>query len=502
MSVQMIEPVRETPSLPQLQEQAECGRLSDGLQTMAAQLKQYLAFDNADALQNRSQWQKALNASVPDQGVGFEQLLDEMARYVIPNGSQIPNPGCTSFITTGASTVGTLAGLVCTVASPQRFGLTAFNFLEDLSLQWLADMFDLPKSMKGVYSSGGSVANLVALGVARQWALEKLDIDPAEYGFSQRCRVYATDASHRTIHRAAAILGMGRKAVVSIPVDAMGRMIPHELRKQLELDADQDLARVGIVANAGTTSTGAIDPLFEIGEIAKEYGIWFHVDGAYGLPGILDPRCKPLFRGLELADSVIVDPHKWLGAPVGIGATFVRDRQLMSRAFAQGPSDYYEGSCVDEDAQTSMDSLGIPYSDFSVELSAPARGTVVWALLREIGTQGMAERVCRHNAMAQWVATQANTHPRLEVVQEPTLSICCFRYMTDQYDDLNELNRQIHRRLILNGRNMPSTAKINGVLAIRPCFLGARTSWQHAEALVDEVIQVGDQLIAEWKIDS
>ncbi|MBT5032725.1 MAG: aspartate aminotransferase family protein [Proteobacteria bacterium] len=494
-------------------EPAECGRLSEGLQALASQLEQYLTFEQQDALANRSEWQKALQSSVPAQGIGFDKVIDELAKYVIPNGSQIPNPGFTSFITTGASTMGTLTSLACSVASPQRVGLTAFTFLEELSLQWLASMFELPAQMRGVYSSGGSVANLVSLGVARQSTFEALGIDPAEEGFTQRCRIYASDSSHRSIHRAAAILGMGRNSVVSIRTDSMGRMSPDALRKQLTLDSipdsKQDLAQVAIIANAGSTSTGVIDPLLEIGEIAREFGIWFHVDGAYGLPGILDPRVKPLYRGLELADSVIVDPHKWLGAPVGIGATFVRDRELMSRAFAQGASDYFEGSFINdqfsETAQTSMDSLGVPYSDFSVELSAPARGAVVWALLREIGTEGMVERVCRHNSMARRIAELAKAHPNLELVQEPTLSICCFRYVGAEgskgakgikASDLNELNQRIHRRLIKNGRNMPSTAQIGEVLAIRPCFVGARTTWQHAEDLVEEVIELGAQLSA------
>ena len=497
-------PLRARDDESLTQEPAECGRLAEGLQALSAHFERYLTFEQPDALANRSVWQETLQSSVPAEGIGFDGVIDEMAKYVIPNGSQIPKPGCTSFVTTGASTMGTLAGLVCSVASPQRIGLTSFTFLEELSLNWLASMFELPAEMRGVYSSGGSVANLVSLGVARQSTFEALGSDPAEEGFNKRCRIYASDSAHRSIHRAAAVLGMGRNSVVSIPTDSMGRMNSDELRKQVQADSKQDLAQVAIVANAGSTSTGVIDPLLEIGQIAREFGIWFHVDGAYGLPGILDPRVKPLYRGLELADSVIIDPHKWLGAPVGIGATFVRDRELMSRAFTQGASDYFEGSFVSDDfserAQSSMDSLGIPYSDFSVELSAPARGAVVWALLREIGIQGMAARVCRHNSMARRIAELAKAHPNLELVQEPTLSICCFRYVGSEgakgtkNSDLNELNQRIHRRLIKNGRNMPSTAQIGEVLAIRPCFVGARTAWQHSEDLVEEVIELGAQL--------
>lgn len=485
------------------EEQAECGSLSQRLHQLGQSLDQYLRFEHPDAMSRYSDWHQALTQTLPEKGVGIEQVIAELGSQVIANGSQIPNPGCTAFITTGASSVGVLASLAGSVAAPQRIGLTAFNYLEELSLQWLAEMFELPATMKGLYSSGGSVANLVALGAARQWAFEGIGIDPSRDGVQRPCRIYASDASHHTVHRAAAVLGLGRNAVFTIASDSQGRMCTAALRKQLQTDlankADksQDILPVAIVANAGTTKAGAIDPLNEIAELAQAFSIWFHVDGAYGLPGILDPQVRPLYEGLAMADSVIVDPHKWLGAPVGIGATFVRDRGLLNRAFTQEASDYLEGSVTDENIQHSMDSLGIPYHDFGVELSAPSRGAVVWALLREIGKEGMRERVCRHNGMARRVAELALVHSNLELVQEPTLSICCFRYVDDSdasETHLNALNRKIHRQLVQQGHSIASTAEINGVLAIRPCFVGARTSWEHAEQLVEGVVAAGDLL--------
>lgn len=491
-------------------DRAECGPLSQRLRELGASLDQYLRFEHPDAMSRYADWHGVLAQTLPEKGVGIEQVVGELGATVIANGSTIPNPGCTSFITTGATSVGVLASLAGSVASPQRIGLTAFNYLEELSLEWLAEMFELPSAMKGLYSSGGSVANLVALGAARQWAFERIGIDPSRDGVQRPCRIYATDASHHTVHRAAAVLGMGRKAVISIAADPQGRMCTEALRQQLQADLhkgeenNRDVLPVAIVANAGTTNAGVIDPLNEIAQLAKEFSIWFHVDGAYGLPGILDPRVRPLYEGLAKADSVIVDPHKWLGAPVGIGATFVRDRSLLNRAFTQEASDYLEGSVTDDNIQHSMDSLGIPYNDFGVELSAPSRGAVVWALIREIGKKGMRERVCRHNAMARRVAELARAHPNLQVVQEPTLSICCFRYISDDDGvecDLNALNKQIHRKLVQQGRSIPSTAVINGMLAIRPCFVGARTCWEHAEQLVEDVIAAGNELVRGERSD-
>jgi glutamate/tyrosine decarboxylase-like PLP-dependent enzyme len=474
-------------------ERAEFDNLLPRLQQLGEYLDQYLRFEQADALQNKQQWQSIVEADLPEQGVGIEKVLTELGESIIPNGSQIPRPGCTSFITTGATNMGVLATLASAVAAPQRLGLNAFSHLEETSLRWLADMFELA-DMKGIYSSGGSTANLVALGAARQWAFEKLGIDPAAEGITKPCRLYASKASHHTIHRAAAVLGMGRDSVITIESDSMSRMLPEKLQQQLQQDKDKDDVAVAIVANAGTTNSGAIDDLEALGNIAKQHGIWFHIDGAYGLPGILDPEVRPLYKGLSFADSVIVDPHKWLGAPVGIGATFVKDRSILFRAFTQGASDYLEGSFSSEDAEHSMDQPGVPYYDLGVELSAPSRGAVVWALLREIGKQGLTERIIRHNKMARHVADRVMQHPNLELLQQPTLSIVCFRYVDSNIADLNKLNNKIHRQLVHNNRNIPSTVTINGKLAIRPCFVGARTTWQHADDLVDEVISIGNEL--------
>ncbi len=475
-------------------ELAECDNFPHLLKQLGDELERFLRFEHGDAMDKPEVWQHALAGPLPEQGVGIGQVLDNINRYLIPNGSKIPHPGFSSFITTGPTTIGALTSLTAAIAAPQRLGLTAFQFLEEQSLEWLGEMLSLPPHMKGIYSSGGSVANLVALGAARQWAFEQIGIDPAQDGVLKPCRIYATESSHRTIHRAAAVLGLGRNSVVAIKEDSRGRMNVDDLQRHLQADETSQYLPIAVVATAGTTGAGAIDPLRLLGELAHAHKVWLHVDGAYGLPGILDPQVTALYDGLELADSVVVDPHKWLGAPVGIGTTFVRDRDILFRAFKQGAADYLEGTISNEKAQSSLDGLGIPYADFGVELSSPPRGAVVWALIKEIGKMGMRERICRHNAMAQQVAQRALSHPNLELVQEPTLSICCFRYISDEVEDLNAFNRKIHRQLLLNGQNMPSTTMIDDILVIRPCFIGARTLEHHANDLVNEVIEIGHAL--------
>jgi aromatic-L-amino-acid decarboxylase len=468
------------------------------LSRIGAGLDQFLKFEHKDAMRADATWREYLDVALPQNGVGIDRVVDDLLTQVIPNGSALPKPGFSSFITTGATSVATLAATAASVASPQRYSLTAFNLLEDLSLRWLATLFHL-EGMQGIYSSGGSVANLLALGAARQFAFEKIGHDTGAYGLVKAVRVYASAEAHHTIQRSCGVLGIGRRAVQVIACNSQGRMRSDALLEAVKSDLALGILPMAIVANAGTTNTGAIDPLQEIGAIAKEFGIWFHVDGAYGLPGILDERKKALYRGLELADSVIVDPHKWLGAAVGVAATFVRDRQLLYRTFTQEPADYLEGTNQQDAAapaqfEHSLDDFGVPYFDYGVELSAPSRGVIVWALLREIGAEGMAQRIRRHNDMAAYIASAAKEHPNLELLLEPTLSICCFRYVAPGIADLDSFNRRLHRRLIHENENMPSTTQVNGKLALRPCFIGARTIEDQAHALVRDVLRIGEQL--------
>lgn len=477
-------------------EAAETARLGEVLATVGRSLDTFLEFAHPDPQQHPERWRKLLDQPLPETGAGINSVVQEICEQLIPNGAAISRPGFSAYITTSPTTVAMAASCAAMLAAPQRQTLHAFNFLEELSLEWLARLFQLPSEMKGVYSSGGSVANLVALGAARQAMLEQVGINPSADGITRQCVVYSSSETHHTIRRAAGVLGIGRNNVIQIATDDEGRLHSRALAERIQQDLAQHRLPIAIVANAGSTNTGAIDPLYEMGQIAKAHNIWFHIDGAYGLPGILDDRVKPLYRGLELADSVIVDSHKWLGAATGVGATFVRDRDILYRAFTQEPADYLEGSMSTQEVAHSMNSLGIPYSDFATELSSPSRGVVIWALLKEIGAEGIRDRVVRHNSMARQVAARARSHPKLELLLEPTLSICCFRFIAPGIGDLDELNREICHRLLLGNVHLPSTTVVNGKLAIRPCFIGARTSFEYADGLVDEVLRIGSDLIA------
>lgn len=457
----------------------------------------WMAAPKTDPLTNESDWQARLSGPAPDHGIGAEATIREFIDLVLPNSPRLTSASSWGWITTGPTTVPSVIAAATALASPQRYTITAFNRLEELSLEWLGALCGLGAHMKGVYSSGGSTANLIALGAARQSALEQAGLDPAAVGLDGRqVALYTSTQAHHTVQRSVAVLGLGRDNVRAIPTDRARRMDLGALEAALRADRAAGVLPIAVIAAAGTTNTGAIDPLRGAGELAREYGAWYHVDGAYGLPGYLDPRVTPLYDGLELADSAIADPHKWLGAPVGIAATFVRDRSILHRAFTQEEADYLEGAFSDDDIQVSLDSMGaIPYADFAVELSAPPRGVQVWAILREIGVEGMRQRIVADNDFARHVAARAHEHPRLEVLAEPVLSICGFRYRPASPDaDLDGLNRQILRRLARETPIVVSSTVVDGSFVLRPCFINARTSVGDVDAFVDTVIRFGDEL--------
>jgi aromatic-L-amino-acid decarboxylase len=351
-----------------------------------------------------------------------------------------------------------------------------------------------------VFTSGGSTANLLALGAARQAAFERMGVDVAEDGlpFTTRGRIYASVRAHRTIHRAAAVLGLGRNGVREIATDPVGRIDVGALEAALREDAADGIVPIAIVAVAGNTDLGSVDPIADVVSVARRYGSWVHVDGAYGLVANTVDSIAPLFAGVEEADSWIVDPHKWLATGVGVGATYVRDGAVLTRAFAEGPAAYLEGSftAIDE-AQSQFDVMGGPWADQSVELSSPPRGVLVWAVLREIGRDGVRDRIVRHVGFAQDLAQRVRDHDRLELLCGPHLSVVCFRYRPRGAGmDLDALNTRILERLRRETPFIPSSTAVDGALGIRSCFINPRTTQLEVEGLADAVVRLGDDLTA------
>jgi glutamate/tyrosine decarboxylase-like PLP-dependent enzyme len=476
--------------------------LAEAVDTLLPALEDFIRFEDQDlAASEHAQWSSSLNETLPEHGRGAASTLRTLKDVLIPRGLRIGAPGFAGWVTTMPTVVPVAAALAASIASPQRAWFQPFNFLEHLALEWLKDLLGLQASYQGTFNSGGSTANLIALAAARQWACEQQGLDASQDGLEAlvKPRLYASNQVHHVVNRAAAVLGLGRRGLIHLPTDSGFRLDVGSLRDRLRRDKADGCTPIAVIASAGTVNTGAIDPLGDILQVCRDERVWLHIDGAYGGFGILDPEVAPLYQTLAEADSLAVDPHKWLAVPLGCGATFVRDRALLGRALTLEPAEYLEGSVGQEEiVRSQFDGLGYPFHDFNVEQSARSRGVTVWAALNEMGAEGMRARVTRHNSYARHLAQLVQSSPVLELLAPVTLSICCFRFVPvhlqgglGKRETLNNLNREILMRLHREHHHIPSSTEINGQFAIRACYINPRTTLEDVTGLAHAVERIG-----------
>ncbi len=485
---------------------ARTDRLDEAVSAVLPALEAFTRFEGPDRSSIRSEWLPLLDEPLPQAGAGAEAVLELLRDVVIPRGLRVGHPGFTSWVTTAPSTMTAVGHLVSAVASPQRWWLQPGNHLDTMAVRWLIELLGFPDSFVGTFTSGGSTANLVGIGGARQHAAEKLGIDAALDGIGAipEPRVYASPETHHVVTRALGVLGLGRRNLRIVELDAERRADLRQMEAFIREDIAAGRTPMAIVGNAGDVNTGIVDPLPQMAVLAREHDIWFHVDGAYGGWGMLDERVEPAFGDRALYDSFAVDPHKWLAAPVGTGLAICRDGDLLARAFTieSGAYDRERNQVADPvgDAEAPWGALGSGTPDWGVDFSTPTRGIAVWAVLKEIGAEGMRERVRRHNDFARMVAARARAEDQLELLSEPQLSIACFRYRPLGWDDeerLNQLNADILTELRRVGRSLPSSTNVNGAFAIRACYINPRNDREHVELLVDDVLETGRRLSTE-----
>lgn len=479
--------------------------LTEAISPLLPALDDFNRFEGPDRSAARSAWLPVLDEPLPERGAGAEAVLELLRDELIPRGLRTGHPGFTSWVTTAPSTVATAAHLAQAVSFPQRWWVQPGNYLDGLAVRWLLELLGFPESFVGSFTSGGSTANLVGIGAARQHAGEKLGVDPAADGLAAlpEPRVYASPETHKVVARAMGVLGIGRTSLRIVDLDAKRRADLRQLRAFIAEDVAAGRTPIAVVGNAGDVNSGIVDPLPEMAEIAHEHDIWFHVDGAYGGWGMLDERVESAYGDRAAYDSFAVDPHKWLAAPVGTGLAVCRDGELLSRAFTIEPGHYDRERVFDvddgKDVEYPWGRTGSGTPDWGVDFSAPTRGLAVWAVLKEIGAEGMRERIRRHNDFARIVAARARNEDELELLSEPELSICCFRFRPLGWDDaerLDRLNEDIITELRREGRSLPSSTSVGGAYAIRACYINPRNDRQHVDLLVEDVLRIGRRLSA------
>lgn len=489
-----------------MSEQARTHGLDEALRLVVPALERHLNEPATGTLAGPSvPWRDALDTPVPVQGHGAERTLRALADTVLPDAMRMTAPGFNGWITTGATVVPAVARLAAAFAGTQRYLGHTTGLLESVALRWLGQVCSLAPELQGVFSSSGSVANVIAVAAARQAAYERLGVDPAKDGLAglPAGRVYGSVEMHHCLLKAAGVLGLGRSGVVLVATDERQRVDVSALRRAVREDRDRGILPVAVVGVAGTTNTGAIDDLAGLADVAAEAGTWFHVDGAYGLFGRLDPRLTERYAAVDRADSVVVDAHKWLAVPTGIGATFVRDSAVLGRALTGEPSDYIEGTFAGPvEGASPWDEFGPPFHDWSLDLSAPARGMVVWAALHEIGLEGLRARVVADNDRARRVADLVRADERLELLGEPELSVCCFRYRAPGLDEirLDAVNREVVRRLHLDTPYVSGGTLVGARYGVRPCYINPRTGDDEVTGLVAAVRDLGDRVASSTEL--
>ena len=418
---------------------------------------------------------RIFRTALPEDGLGEDALsaLPEVTRY-----SRVQNGRFFGYVLGSGEPVSAVADLLASVVNQNvtawRSGPAAV-VIEQTVVGWLSQAIACP-DFQGLLTGGGSSANLMALAMAREAK------SPAnEKGFASGGVVYASEEVHMSIPKSIALLGIGRDNLRLIATDANFRMLPAQLEEQILQDKAAGRAPVAVVASAGTVNTGAVDPLRQIAEIAHRHGAWFHIDGAYGALAAMADRGK--FDGLELADSISLDPHKWLYQPLDCGCLLYRSSEAARKTFAQS-GDYARTLNADPVE-------GFAFFEESLELSRRFRALKLWLSLRYHGFAAFRESIARDMAHARRLAEAIKKEPQLEILAPVQLSAVCFRHRgTGGLSDegLNHFNAALLRRVVERGTIYLSNASLRGKFCLRACIVNHRTKDSDIDCVIPEVL--------------
>jgi aromatic-L-amino-acid/L-tryptophan decarboxylase len=350
--------------------------------------------------------------------------------------------------------------------------------LERVTIDWVRQILGFRAEAGGLFVSGGSMANLAALAAARQTKYDSLG----------RLRLYASSATHFSIAKAAALLGIGRENVQYVAVDERLKMRVDDLVAKITADLKAGYVPFCVVGNAGTVDTGAIDPLREIRAVADRFQLWMHVDGSYGAFAILAQSARKSFAGMEQADSIALDPHKWLYLPVDVGCVIYRDPEIARATFAH-EAEYTRmfGEEADE---------AFVCWDYGPELSRRFRALKVWMLLKGVGLDRLSEAIESNLACARHLESMVRASDDFEMVAPVELSIFCLRHVPAQLKNespeaIDAFNERLLVALRRDGRSYLSNAMLGGRFALRGCVLNYRTTLRDMEILLDDLRRVG-----------
>lgn len=439
--------------------------------------------------------------ALPESGTSPAALLPETTRLLFGHSLFNGHPRFMGYITSSAAPLGALADLLAATVNPNVGGWElspVASEIEAQTVRWVAELVGYPATCGGLLVSGGNMANFVCFLAARRAVLGETIRAQGLAAAGAPLRVYASAGTHTWIQKACDLFGLGTDAIRWIPTDAEQRLRPDVLRQRIAEDVARGDRPMLVVGTAGSVSTGAVDPIRELAEICRTQRLWFHVDGAYGAPAAVLPDAPEELHALGLADSLAVDPHKWLYAPLEAGCVLVRRPEHLSEAFGYHP-EYYR-------FETGGEEPPINYHEHGLQNSRGFRALKVWLGLRQAGRDGYVRMIGDDCRLAAALHAHVGRHPELEPATL-SLSISTFRYVprglrgagakAEAY--LNSLNETLLARLKLGGEVFVTNAVVDDRFLLRACIVNFRTTEADVAAIPELVARIGRAVDAELR---
>ena len=432
----------------------------------------------------------AVALPVPEEPMAVPELVAHLRELTFQQSLHMGHPGFFAYIIGAGTVPGAAAELLAAGLNPCLGGYRLGPGATEIELQltrWLAERFGLPPGSGGMIMTGGAMANFVGLKCARDAGLGH---QVREQGVREQGPValYASEEAHVVIRRAADMLGLGASAVRAIAVDARQRMRADALAAAIRADLDAGVRPLAVCATAGTTTTGSIDPLPEIARIAEEHGLWFHVDAAYGGAVVLSDELRGLLAGVERADSIAVDPHKWLYTSQSAGCVLLREFGALARSFHSDASYIW----LDEALRH-----GVDFAMHGPQFSRGFAALKVWVSLLAHGRAAYGRRIAHDVELIRYLGALVEEHPDFELMCEPRLSICCFRYRPAGWEggeeSFDRLNERLMTAIMADGRVYCSNAVIDGRFGLRACIVNFRIEAEDVERLLAVAAELGER---------
>ncbi|SFB41028.1 Glutamate or tyrosine decarboxylase [Amycolatopsis marina] len=422
---------------------------------------------------------------VPDRPTEPGELVEFLAREVLPWSLRLGHPGCFAFIPSANNFLGVLGDFLASGfnISPGAWLVGAGPAaIEQVTARWLAELLGMPAGTGGLFTPGGTMANLTAIAAARS---DRLGAD------TSRAVLYCSDQTHPAVLRACHVLGFAAEQLRFLP--SRGHRLDHHLlRREIEDDRRSGRNPFLVLANAGTTGTGSIDPLPELADLCREHDLWLHVDGAHGATAAMTTRGRTALAGLAAADSVVVDPHKWLFQPYEIGCLLVRDQEALHRAFAL---EQFRAQAGYLDI-TRIAGNEVNLSDHGVQFTSAARALKLWLSFKGFGVDAFRAAVDHGLDLSERAAALIDVSDELDLVAGPSLGIVCLRYRLPDHDafssdDLDAIHREIADTVNEGGRFLIATTTVDGQQVIRLCTINPRTTKLDIDQLVSAIRHAG-----------